>query len=221
MTIHLAAVVLVLHAAAGTAAAAKAPVLREADAHVRMIDEATCEVSLALTLDLPERLVVDHRLLLYPGTTVSDVAVSGEGVTRQAERTIGTTISLPIGIDAGTRRYEVSYRVAQPQAWSHRCPMWLPDVPTDGIGRTVRVSASLPPGAELLPDTFPALTLKGPGGEADVVLGHIPAIIRVLYSRPGDRVSWIDRFSRRRLVDVAAVVFLVVAFVIRLAQRAR
>jgi hypothetical protein len=220
MTIHLAAVVLLLHAAAGTAAAAQAPVLREADAHVRVIDEATCEVSLALTVDLPERLVVDHRLLLYPGTTVSDVAVSGEGVTRQAERTIGTTISLPLGIDAGQQRYQVSYRVVQPQAWSHRCPMWLPGIPTDGIGRSVRISASLPPGAELLPDTFPALILKSPGA-ADVVLGHIPALIRVLYAKPGERVSWIDRFSRRRLVDVAAVVFVVAAFVVRLTRRAR
>ena len=214
------AVALLLHCVAGIAEAAQGPVLREADAHVSVINETTCEVSLALTLDLPERLIVDHRLLLYPGTVVSDVAISGDGIARQAERRIGTTISLPIGIDAGTRRYQVSYRVVQPQTWAHRCPMWLPEISTDGIGRTVRVSASLPAGAELLPDTFPALTLKSPG-TADVMLGHIPAIVRVLYARQGERVAWIDRFSRRRLFDVAAIALVIVAFVGRLAWRAR
>ena len=98
--------------------------------------------------------------------------------------------------------------------------MWVPEIPTDGIKRSVRVSASLPPGAELLPDTFPALTLTS-SGAADVVLGHLPSIIRVLYAGPGEQVAWIDRFSRRRLGDLAAIVFVIAAFVVRFARRAR
>ncbi len=192
----------------------------EADVRVRLVDSTTFDVAMTLTLELTAERTVDHRLMLYSGTRVGHVIVSGTGVTAQPERTIGTTRSLPMVIEAGRHRYRITYEIVQTAEWAHRCPVWLPEVPTDGTSRSVRIEVELPAGAALLPDTFPSLAPLG-AGDARVTLGHLPAVLRLLHAARGERPSWLDRVSRRRLVDATAIVILVAAAAIRVARRAR
>jgi hypothetical protein len=207
--------------AAAPVDAARPDRIVEADVRVRVADATTFDVTMTLTLEMAAERTVDHRLMLYPGTSVGRVGVSGGGVSRQPERTIGTTRSLPMTIGAGRLRYQITYRVVQPVDWSYRCPVWLPEVPTDGTSRSVRIGVELPVGAVLLPDAFPALAPSEGAGEASVTLGHLPAVLRLLHAPRGERPSWLDRVSRRRLVDVAAIVILAAAAAIRVMRRGR
>ena len=159
-----------------------APVLRSADLKIIVTSPTTCEVTIALVIE--GGLDVDHRIEAFEGSRVELGAIRG---ARQVDavRAIGRTQSLVLRPDAGS--YEFSYRAQQPAGRTDRCPIWLPVVPTDGRSRAVHLEVNLPagvnPGASM-----PAFTWTGARGAA--TLGHLPAMVRVPYTREGEPRGW-------------------------------
>jgi len=159
-----------------------APVLRAADLKIIVTSPTTCEVTMTLVIEGGSD--VDHRIEAFEGSRVELGAIRG---ARQidAVRTIGRTQSLVLRPDATS--YQFSYHAQQPAGRTDRCPIWLPAVPTDGRSKVVRLELDLPaaanPGASM-----PAFTWTGAHGAA--TLGHLPAIVRVPYTREGEARGW-------------------------------
>jgi len=127
---------------------------------------------------------IDHRIATFDGTRIELGAVRGADHV-DAVRTIGRTQSLVLRPAAGS--YEFSYHVEQPADRDHRCPIWVPAVPTDGRSRAVRLDIDLPaaatPGASM-----PAFNWTS--GHGTATLGHIPAVVRFPYASPGEARGW-------------------------------
>jgi hypothetical protein len=159
-----------------------APVLLSADLKIAVTSPTSCEVTMSLAVD--GGADIDHRIETFEGSRIELAAVRG---ARQVDRVraIGRTQSLVLRPDA--RTYEFRYRAQQPAGREHRCPIWLPVVPTDGRSRVVRLEVDLPasttPGASM-----PAFTWTGPHGAA--ALGNLPAVVRIPYTSPGDARGW-------------------------------
>jgi hypothetical protein len=200
--------------------AAEPPLLGAADVAVRVLSPTTFEVDERLVVETREATTLDHRLLLYDGTRVAAVLVSGDGVRAGQPRAAGSTLSLPIQIAGpGGHAYLVSYRVAQGEPWASRCPIWLPAASTDGMRRAVRLEVRLPAGATPLPDAFPSFDWTAEEGR--VQLAHVPTIVRVAYAGLGEHVGWLDEFGRRSAVDLVAIVLLAAATLARGLRRRR
>jgi hypothetical protein len=159
-----------------------APVLRSADLRIAVTSPTSCEVTMSLAVDGGSD--IDHRIETYEGSRIELAAVRG---ARQVDRvrTIGRTQSLVLRPDAET--YEVRYRAQQPAGREHRCPIWLPVVPTDGRSRAVRLEVDLPP-STTPGSSMPAFTWTGPHGAA--ALGNLPAVVRIPYTSPGEARGW-------------------------------
>ena len=164
------------------AAPVRAAVLRSADVQIIMASPTSCLVTMRLTVD--DATEVEHRIEILEGTRVELVGVHG---ARQVDNvpTIGRTLSLVLRSEQAP--YEFSYRIAVPISAAHRCPIWLPTVPTDGRSRAVRLQTELPAGSA--PGTsMPPFTWNGTQGVA--TLGHLPAVVRVPYTAAGQRPGW-------------------------------
>ena len=159
-----------------------APVLRSADLKIAVTSPTSCEVTMSLAVDGGSD--IDHRIETFEGSRIELEAVRG---ARQVDRVraIGRTQSLVLRPDAET--YELRYRAQQPPGRAHRCPIWLPVVPTDGRSRAVRLEVDLPastaPGASM-----PAFTWTGPHGAA--ALANLPAVVRIPFTSPGEARGW-------------------------------
>ena len=159
-----------------------APVLRSADVEITVTSPTSCEVTMALVIEGGSD--VDHRIEMFEGSRIELAAIRGaqrvDGV-----RVIGRSQSLVLRPDAES--YAFRYRVVQPPGRDHRCPIWLPAVPTDGRSKAVRLEVDLPaattPGASM-----PAFTWTGARGAA--TLGHLPAVVLVPYTPEGDARAW-------------------------------
>jgi hypothetical protein len=127
---------------------------------------------------------VEHRIERFDGARVELIETHGArlsgGIT-----TIGRTQSLVLRPDGPA--YSFRYRAEQPDPVSDRCPLWLPTVATDGRSRDVHLSVDLPAGGVAY-DSMPALTWAG--GHGEVVLRHLPAIVRVAYSDKSSARGW-------------------------------
>jgi hypothetical protein len=176
-----------------------APVVRSADLTITVTSPTSCDVTMMLSIDGSDE--IDHRIEAFEGTRIELAAVRG---ARRVDdvRTIGRTQSLVLRPEAGS--YEFSYHAVQPADREHRCPIWLPAVPTDGRSRAVRLDVNLPvaatPGASM-----PALTWTGAHGTA--TLGHIPAIVRLPYAAEGESRGW----SINSMMDALALAVFAVA----------
>jgi hypothetical protein len=181
-----------------------ANVLDGAVVQIRFTAPAICEVSQTLTVSLDSAAVVDHRVQSFQGTAVelTDLSgASGEGPPVPA----GTTQSLRVRLAAGTHEYTIKYRVRQPEAWSFRCPTWLPAIPADGVSRNVHVAVDLPDNAAPTSNAFPAMDWQGNRGS--VQLGHVPSFVRAPYNAPG--LTAPDTVDVRRTMDVTAIGLLI------------
>ena len=188
---------------------AAAPVLRSADVRITITSPTTCLVSMMLTVEGASE--IDHRL--DASTAASGVPFSPPngfgghasvvellvvlGAQRVgALRTIGRTQSLVLRPD--NLSYEFSYRALQPADRLHRCPIWLPAVPTDGQARAVRLQVDLPPAA-FHGSSMPAFSWTG--GHGSTTLGSLPAFVHVSYGSDGESPGW----SIGQVMDAAAV----------------
>jgi hypothetical protein len=170
-----------------------APVLRSADVSIRIESPSSCDVTMTLVVD--GGTPIDHRLEAPPGTEVDDVHYERARATSEPQ-TIGSTRSLQLTPEQGA--YMVSYRVRQQAGRMHRCPLWLPVAPADGVSRAVKLRAELPAGAAP-GSTMPRFTWNGTTGIA--TLGHLPAFVLIPYSASGEPASW----DVSTVMDAAAV----------------
>ena len=179
---------------AASSVASGAPVLRSADLKITVTSPTTCDVTMALAIQGASD--IDHRLESLDGSRVELGPIRG---ARQVDavHAIGRSQSLVLRPDSPS--YEFAYRAVQPGDRAHRCPIWLPAVPTDGRSKAIRIEIDLPnettPGA-----TMPALTWTG--GRGTTTLGHVPAVVIVPYTSPGESRGW----SIDTMMDAFAVV---------------
>src|SRR5262245_11886694 len=151
-----------------------APVVRSADLKITVTSPTSCDVTMVLAIDGDAD--IDHRIETFDGSRIELTAVRGARHVG-AVRTIGRTQSLVLRPEAGS--YELTYRAVQPADREHRCPIWVPAVPTDGQSRAVRLDVGLPDAATPAA-SMPAFTWTGTHGTA--TLGNIPSIVRIPYA---------------------------------------
>jgi hypothetical protein len=141
---------------------------------------------------------------MFEGSRIELAAIHGAQQVDEV-RAIGRSQSLVLRPDAES--YEFRYRAVQSPARAHRCPIWLPAVPTDGRSKAVRLEVDLPaattPGASM-----PAFTWTGARGTA--ALGHLPAVVVVPYTPEGSARGWgidamVDAFAIAVFAGATAV----------------
>jgi hypothetical protein len=189
--------------------AAAAPLLRSAEVTIRIPSPTVCDVSMTLVIDAAT--AIDHRLESPPGTDVDAVRIQAARETGKPLM-VGRTRSLMIAPNQGA--YTLSYRVRQPETRMHRCPLWLPAVPADGVSRAVSLHVEVPPGTST-GNTMPRFTWNGSAGTA--TLAHLPAFVLIPYSAVGEPAGW----DLSTAMDVAAVSVFVGASVIWVWRRRR
>jgi hypothetical protein len=183
----------------GIGPSAAAPILRSADVSIRIPSPTSCEVSMTLVVEGAS--AIDHRLESPAGVTVDELRIVGARATSEPQA-IGSTRSLVL--TPGPGAYTLSYRVQQSATRTHRCPLWLPAVPTAGVARAVTLRVDLPPESDP-GNTMPRFTWSGHAGTA--TLAHLPAFVLVPYSAAGGPAAW----DVSTVMDVAAVFMFVVA----------
>lgn len=201
--------------------AVAAPVLTSADARIAFVAPNVCEVT--LTLAVGGAPAIEHRLEALAGSHTELLEVRG-GAHDDEVREIGRTRALVIRPSGA--RYALRYRVTQPADRPHRCPLWLPTAPADGLTRNVRLSVALPAGTRASA-TMPsfAWTVAGSGDHARgaattgpvgvATLGHLPAFVVVPFADEGSPRPW----DVSRAMDAAAIGTLVLASAVWLRRR--
>jgi hypothetical protein len=172
-------------------------VLRSADVRITVSSPTSCDVTIDLAV--AGAAEIDHRVEAFDDTRIELVDVRG---ARQAEsvRAIGRTQSLALKPDG--EQYGFHYRASNTHA--NRCPIWLPAVPTHGDPGAVRLTVDIP-AATVAGSTLPAFAWTRSRGVA--TLAHVPAIVRVPYSREGEPRGW----DVGRTMDAIAVIVFVAA----------
>ncbi|MFN7980149.1 MAG: hypothetical protein U0P30_18590 [Vicinamibacterales bacterium] len=199
------ALTLLLAAPASTAAA---PVLRAVDARIRFDSATSCSVALTFTVQGASQ--VEHRLEVLDGAEVRSVqvaqAVAGE------PRDVGRTRALVVTPSADGTPYTLRYEVRQSDARAHRCPLWLPTVPTDGRSRAVHLVTEVPSGTTVV-GGMPSFTWQGARGE--VTLAHLPAFVIVPFADAAALRPW----DVSRVMDTVALGTLALASLAWLARQ--
>jgi hypothetical protein len=171
-----------------------APVLRRGDIRIAFPAPASCDVTMALTVE--GGVEIDHRVEVMPGTRV--ILVEMRGASQVGDlRTVGRTQSLVVRTEGAA--YQLHYRVQQPNDRADRCPLWLPIVPTEGRPDAIRLEVALPPSTAAA-SSFPAFTWSDTHGVA--TLAHVPAFVRARYVAAGEPPPW----DITRTMDAMALV---------------
>jgi hypothetical protein len=185
-------------ACAAGARAEAAPLLRSAEVRVTIISPLVCEVLMTLAVD-DAAAEIDHRIEAFDGSRIDLVGLRGAGTVGE-RRTIGRTRSLVLRPLA--RTYTIEYRVSQPAARRHRCPLWVPVVPADGVSRAVSIEIDMPSGTRVSA-SMPVFSWTESRGVA--TMGHLPAFVRIPYHAEGQEPPW----EMARAMDLAALAFVV------------
>ncbi|MFN8061273.1 MAG: hypothetical protein U0Q12_19085 [Vicinamibacterales bacterium] len=202
--------------------AATGPRLQESHAEVTWSSSTDCRVTQHFVVASGDAMSVSHRIVVYPGATIEETEVSGEGVASLPMGDAGRTQRLDVtGARGSEWRYSVAYRARVTPEWAYRCPLWLPDAPSTGALDRMHVDVALPAAALPLPDAFPALAWDGGRGRA--ALANLPIMVRTPFDDPSTGIApgSFDRLGRRRLVDVITVAAVVIASGGWLANRRR
>jgi hypothetical protein len=175
-------------------------VLRSADVRITITSPTSCDVTMDLAAAGAAQ--IDHRVEAFDDTRIELVEVRGARHD-ESVRTIGRTQSLVLTPDG--EQYGFHYRASSTHA--NRCPIWLPAVPTHGSPGAVRLTVDIPD-ATVAGSTLPAFAWTGSRGVA--TLAHVPAVVRVPYSREGEPRSW----DVGRTMDAIAVMVFVAASIV-------
>jgi hypothetical protein len=198
------------------AVAAAANRLAEARLRITMMDPVTCDVTASIAVALEQGGDIEQRLQRFEGSRVDLLGITGAEQAAPA-RSVGVTEAFALRFPAaGNHRYEVRYRVTQPEEWAYRCPVWLPVVAADRP-RAVEIEATLPPAAQPAGGSFPAFQWDGGTGRA--TLGHLPAFVRLPYAAPGEQRSPMRDLGR--VMDLVAIGMLVAGTVFWAVRRRR
>ena len=137
-----------------------------------MADAATCDVTASFAVALDRAGDIEQRLQRLEGSQVDLLEITGaeQGAAR---RSIGLTESFMLRFpNAGNSRYELRYRVRQPDDWAYRCPVWLPAVAADRP-RNVEIEVTLPPALNPPADRFlPCCGTAAPGARRWATCRH-------------------------------------------------
>lgn len=183
---------------------------------------AACRVEIAFTMATGAAAAVEHRLLLEDGGRVEEVSVRGALASASAPERHGAASWLSVRLPGrGRHAYTLAYRVVRHPSARFRCPLWLPTAPAPSTGGRVRLEVSLPPLAVPLGDTFPRLAWND--GTGSVVLGHMPAFVRVPFVvGPGEPRPWpLAGLGIDRSMEVVALGLLAAATAVWLRMRRR
>ena len=186
-----------------------APLLRSGEVRITVMSAIACDVTMTLTAEGVSEL--DHRIEALEGSEIDLVDVQGARQVGDTQ-TVGRTRSLVLQPSASTYRFR--YRVAQPPHRDHRCPLWIPVAPTDGRSRTIRLEIDVPE-STIPGQTMPPVTWNGTRGT--VMLGHLPAFVRIPFSSAGEPVEW----DISRTMDVVTTTLVVGASVLWFWRRKR
>jgi hypothetical protein len=201
---------------AAATAQASAATVREARVTV-VFSDGGCDVRSRFVIDTADPAVVEHRLMTRGGSVPRFVVLGG--IAQRAE-VAGRTVRLPISLaGSGRNEYSVRFHVALAADTGHRCPLLVPEAPTDGAERSIRLDVEVPAGAAVLPGAFPSLTWTDRRGT--VAISHLPSFVRVPHAAPGARLTWVDRLDVRKLIDGAAVTAVSVSTLAWIALRRR
>ena len=185
--------------AAGTAPAVAAT-LRDARLTV-VFAPGGCDVTSRFVVDTASPALVEHRLMVSNGA-VPDFVVIG-GIAGRAD-VIARSARLPVSLTgSGRNEYSIRYHVSLDVVADGRCPLLVPHVPTDGVTRSVLITADVPDDAAVLPGGFPAFAWRDRRGT--VTISHIPSFVRVRYAPRDAPIAWRDKLDPARVVDVLAV----------------
>lgn len=200
-----------------TAVSPAADTLQEARVRIAMADPVTCDVTASFAVALDRGGDIEQRLQRLEGSGVHLLGITGVEQSTPP-RTVGVTEVLVIRFPSpGTHRYEIRYRVTQPDEWAYRCPVWLPAIPADGRSRNVMIEVTLPPAALPAGGAFPGFEWED--GVARAVLGNVPAFIRLPFTTPGQASPAARDLGR--IMDIAAVGVLVAGTALWAARRRR
>lgn len=191
---------LVCVAVVAASAPAAAATLRDARVTV-VFGPGGCDVTSRFAIDTAEPAVVGHRLMVASRAVPKFVVIGGLAGVAEA---IATSVRLPVSLaGSGRNEYSVRYHASLADATDGRCPLLVPDVPTDGVTRSVLITVDVPAGATALPGGFPAFAWHN--GRGTVTISHIPSFVRVRYASPGAAIAWRDTLDPARVIDVIAV----------------
>jgi hypothetical protein len=164
------------------AAAGAAPVLASASIRMVVTSPTSCDVVMALRIEGATE--VEHRIEAFEGGEVLLGEVRGARPVGEP-RLVGRTKALVVGLEQP--EYEIRYRARQGYQRRHRCPVWLPTVPTTGRLHAVRLDVQLPDGSRPS-SSMPALSWTGSIGTT--ALSHVPAFVRLPYTSSGEPAGW-------------------------------
>jgi hypothetical protein len=173
---------MVLVCAQGLAApATAAPLLRAAEARITFASATVCEVALSITVE--GAADVEHRIDAHDTDIelidVQDAHRAGELGAIGRTRVLVAQPRQP--------SYAFRYRAQVSAARAHRCPIWLPTVPADGVSQNVVLRVEIPQGAS--PGrSMPALAWTGSQGAA--TLGHLPVFVHVPFAVGSEAAAW-------------------------------
>jgi hypothetical protein len=139
----------------------------------------TCDVAIIVTAEGAEQ--IDHRIEAAHVDIVDVIGARRVGDVHS----IGRTQSLVLQPERPT--YELHYRAEQSTTKTARCPVWLPNIASDGVSRAVTLTVDLPAGS-VPGSTMPGFTWTGTRGVA--TLGHLPAFAHVPFAPEGDAPPW-------------------------------
>jgi hypothetical protein len=193
----------------------EAATLESMRATVTMQADVTCTVNAAFSVRSDSDQAVVHRLLV--GDPIDAAALAVTGARAGAQGRTGRTVTMPVHVQPGITSYEVQYRT--PMVAAGRCGLLVPDSPTDGVSRRIEIEVRLAPDARRLAGGFPALLWRENTGR--VTLGHVPAFVLAPHANAGAPLTWRETFDTRRIVDVSAVVFVLVATAVWMSRQRR
>jgi hypothetical protein len=193
----------------------QAATLESMRAIMTMHADVTCTVSAAFSVRSDSVETVVHRLLVADPTDTPALTVTGARAGSQGRT--GRTVTLPVHVRPGVTSYEVQYRT--PMVAAGRCALLVPDSPTDGVSRRIDMEVRLAPDARRLAGGFPALVWRENTGR--VTLGHVPAFVLAPHANAGTPLTWSETLDTRRMVDIGAVVFVLVATAVWMSRQRR
>jgi hypothetical protein len=178
--------------------ATAAPVLRSAEVQVAFASADACEVHMTLAIDGASE--VEHRLDAWPMGRDGVDLLEVQGAESSGDlRAIGRTLALVVRPSRAA--YALRYRTKPSTARAHRCPLWLPAIPTDGLSRSISLRVEIPPTA--VPGrAMPALRWTGSAGVA--TLAHLPAFVDVPFAATSETPGW-DIGQQMDAVALAAI----------------
>jgi hypothetical protein len=126
--------------------------------------------------------VLEHLWVRRPGTTVSDIEVTGDGQSSTVTEGKGIT-RVAVNLTANPATYTIRYKVKRESGF-FVVPVFAPAIPVDRSESNVLIESILPAGQKLAGENFPALSAREER-DGRTVLVHrvinVPSVVMAEY----------------------------------------